>query len=297
VTARFNPAPGWPPVPEGWSPPAGWQPDPSWPPAPAGWQFWVDDAQSTVIGGGTAPYESTGPYAAAPPYGGAGSYGNPYTGSTYGNPYAPPSTRTNGQAIASLVLGILGFLTISAIVGIILGIVALVRIRRVPQKGKGLAIAGIVLSVLWLAGVTSIVAYDAAHQAHRSGSGQITAPGRLNIFSLRTGDCFDNPGSGSFSTVTAIPCGQPHNAQMFAEFNAVNSSSYPGSSALVKEATNGCNSRVAGSVDKAKITNSMQIRFLYPLSSSWSLGHRAISCLLVNSSSDLRSSLLIGSSG
>jgi hypothetical protein len=207
------------------------------------------------------------------------------------------STRTNGQAIASLVLGILGFLTLSAIVGIILGIVALVRIRRVPQKGKGLAIAGIVLSALWLAGVTSIVAYNAANRAHRSGSGQITTPGSMNIFSLRTGDCFDNPGSGNFSTVTAIPCTQPHNAQMFAEFNAANSSSYPGSSALLKEATNGCNSRVAGSVDKAKITNTMQIRFLYPLSGSWSLGHRAISCLLVNSTADLRSSLLIGSSG
>ncbi|MGH3157326.1 MAG: hypothetical protein ACRDNF_12215 [Streptosporangiaceae bacterium] len=50
-------------------------------------------------------------------------------------------------------------------------------------------------------------------------------------------------------------------------------------------------------MDKAKVTNSMQIRFLYPLASSWALGHRAISCLLVNSTPDLRSSLLIGSNG
>lgn len=43
---RFNPAPGWPAPPEGWTPPEGWQPDPAWPPAPEGWQFWVwaDDA-------------------------------------------------------------------------------------------------------------------------------------------------------------------------------------------------------------------------------------------------------------
>ncbi|MGO1318000.1 MAG: hypothetical protein ACTMIR_13325 [Cellulomonadaceae bacterium] len=44
MTARFNPAPGWPPTPQGWTPPPGWQPDPSWPAAPAGWQFWVEDA-------------------------------------------------------------------------------------------------------------------------------------------------------------------------------------------------------------------------------------------------------------
>lgn len=41
--ARFNPAPGWPPAPVGWLPPAGWQPDPSWPPAPPGWPVVVDD--------------------------------------------------------------------------------------------------------------------------------------------------------------------------------------------------------------------------------------------------------------
>ena len=37
---RWRPAPGWPPAPLGWSPPAGWQPDPSWPPSPDGWIWW-----------------------------------------------------------------------------------------------------------------------------------------------------------------------------------------------------------------------------------------------------------------
>ncbi|SDS35798.1 hypothetical protein SAMN04488570_1703 [Nocardioides scoriae] len=39
---HFNPAPGWPAPPQGWTPPADWQPDPAWPPAPAGWVWWVD---------------------------------------------------------------------------------------------------------------------------------------------------------------------------------------------------------------------------------------------------------------
>lgn len=38
---RFNPAPGWPQPPAGWSPVEGWQPDPEWPPAPEGWEFWI----------------------------------------------------------------------------------------------------------------------------------------------------------------------------------------------------------------------------------------------------------------
>lgn len=51
MAARFNPAPGWPPIPDGWTPPPGWAPDPNWPPAPPGWQFWVDD----VAPAATAP--------------------------------------------------------------------------------------------------------------------------------------------------------------------------------------------------------------------------------------------------
>lgn len=40
---RYNPPPGWPKPPEGWTPPAGWQPDPSWGPVPPGWQLWIRD--------------------------------------------------------------------------------------------------------------------------------------------------------------------------------------------------------------------------------------------------------------
>jgi hypothetical protein len=40
---RFNPPPGWPPAPAGWTPPPGWQPDPSWPQAPTDWPLWVQN--------------------------------------------------------------------------------------------------------------------------------------------------------------------------------------------------------------------------------------------------------------
>jgi len=37
----FNPPPGWPPAPAGWSPPLGWVPPADWPPVPPGWQLWL----------------------------------------------------------------------------------------------------------------------------------------------------------------------------------------------------------------------------------------------------------------
>lgn len=75
------------------------------------------------------------------------------------DPSAPLPT-TSGLAIASLILGILGFLTgciviggLFGVIGLILGIIALTQIGKpaCPAKGKGLAITGMVLSCLSLA--------------------------------------------------------------------------------------------------------------------------------------------------
>lgn len=64
----------------------------------------------------------------------------------------PTQGRTSGMAIASLMLGIFGFCGITAIVGLILGVVAQSRIRKSggQLKGSGLAIAGIVVSGVML---------------------------------------------------------------------------------------------------------------------------------------------------
>jgi hypothetical protein len=38
---EFNPAPGWPASPQGWSPPPEWRPDPTWPSPPESWEWWT----------------------------------------------------------------------------------------------------------------------------------------------------------------------------------------------------------------------------------------------------------------
>jgi hypothetical protein len=59
-----------------------------------------------------------------------------------------PQGKISGMAIASLVLGILGFCGITAVLGLILGIAAQVKISKSGGrlKGRGLAIAGMVVS-------------------------------------------------------------------------------------------------------------------------------------------------------
>ena len=73
-----------------------------------------------------------------------GSYPPPYP--YPGAPGYPPRRATSGWAIAAFVFGLLACVPL----GVILGIVALVKIRRGRGSGRGLAIAGLVFSALWL---------------------------------------------------------------------------------------------------------------------------------------------------
>jgi hypothetical protein len=68
-----------------------------------------------------------------------------------------PSVKTNGMAIASLVLGIVGLVTffwlgaIPLILSIIFGGIVLGQVKKNPDmKGKGMAVAGLVLGIVGL---------------------------------------------------------------------------------------------------------------------------------------------------
>lgn len=65
--------------------------------------------------------------------------------------WAPRVPRTNGLAVAALVLGLCGF----GVLPVIFGHVALAQIRRTGDGGSGLAIAGLVLGYLAL--ITGVV--------------------------------------------------------------------------------------------------------------------------------------------
>jgi hypothetical protein len=276
VALRFNPAPGWPVPPEGYVPPPGWQPDPAWPPAPDGWQLWQDDGLPPVQ---QPPLQQPWP----------------------GTPAAFPAGGVSGRAVTSLVLGILGFTAVTACAGIVFGIVALRNIRNRNLRGRGLAIAGIVLSSLWLAAAVALVGLGVT--VGSNSSAQSPAPSAVrgghsvSVFSLVAGDCFDNPANAQAASVTDVEqtaCTVAHNAQIYATFKLTGSMlSYPGTKKTEALAQNGCQARTA-SLDKSKVTNAMGIRFLFPVQASWLAGRRTVSCMVVNPTPSLTSSLLKG---
>jgi hypothetical protein len=143
------PAPLFPPPPMASAPDA---PAPGYPGAPYG----AATAGQPYLSPPQAPYP--GGY---PPPPGQPPYKAPYQG-PYQAPYqpayfqpAPPGQRTNGLAIASLILGIVWLSWIGSILALIFGYIALGQIKKQHEGGRGMAIAGIVLG--WVGVATAIL--------------------------------------------------------------------------------------------------------------------------------------------
>ncbi|MCC2322420.1 DUF4190 domain-containing protein [Cellulomonas xiejunii] len=112
---------------------------------------------------GQQPYGAPQPYGAQQPPGGpppqsvlgAPAYGPP--GQPYG--YAP-AAPTDGLAVASLITSVGGLVLLAGApgpVGVGLGIGALSRIRRTGARGRGMAIAGIVVGIVGTVVATVLV--------------------------------------------------------------------------------------------------------------------------------------------
>jgi hypothetical protein len=206
----------------------------------------------------------------------------------------------SGLAIASFVLGLFGAFLLTAALSVILGIAALAEIRRTGKRGKGLGIAGIALSGAWTVTIVGLLVVGAttgggspgAATGSSGSTGHASHPASVNVFSLPVGTCFDNPAGTTLgiTSVTAIACTNAHNAQVFAEFDTTGSH-FPGTTALERRADSGCNARITGNLDQAKITSTMSLHFIFPQQLAWDSGQRRISCLIVDSQ-DMTSSVL-----
>ena len=99
------------------------------------------------------PKQPGDPYGQQPgqPYGQPMSGPQPMYGG-YGYPPPPPKSQTN--AILALVLSCVGFVTcgVTAIVGVIFGHIAMGKIKRGEEEGHGMALAGLILGYVVIAG-------------------------------------------------------------------------------------------------------------------------------------------------
>ncbi len=177
--------------------------------------------------------------------------------------YAPPPTQqTNWWAIVSLISGLIGGVLIS----VVCGVVGLNR-AKLGQGGRGLAIAGLVLSGVWV-----VVFAAACVFFYVNGKDTVTAT------DVKVGDCLKEiPGNTRVTTVQTVECDKPHAGEVFAVL-MMPSGNFPGQSAI-EEYQNKCEPALASYAPQAVTDDSVQLYVLYPTAETWRQGDRAVTCI------------------
>ena len=221
-----------------------------------------------------APPHSRNPYhqppRTQPP--GVQPYAQPYP-----QPYAPPYPqaypyvyyRTRDVfATAGFVLSLIGGIVLAPVFCIL----ALTRVRTSGEKGRNLAVAGLVISGVWLLAGLLFAVVAALAPAGRDDSGQIVDGGTLNVHELRTGDCLAGLPESGTTSVDAVPCAGPHQVEVFYSF-PLPDLPWPGEDAVIETARGECDGKVPDRL------SGLDVMFLYPQRDAWEQGDREITCL------------------
>ncbi|MGZ4513636.1 MAG: septum formation family protein [Mycobacterium sp.] len=195
---------------------------------------------------------------------------NPY--GQYGQPPAqypayPTKPGTNGFALAALILGIIGAVLLS----VIFGIIALNQTKGGRQGGRGMAIAGLIISGAWVLVIAAIIV---AAIVFDDGSVQAT--------NIKTGDCIaDAPADGA--NVTRLPkvsCDEPHEGEVYAMIR-VSGDTFPGQTAMQSEYEQRCMSALESYAPDAANDPGISGFLLYPSQETWDRGDRDVACIAI----------------
>jgi hypothetical protein len=213
---------------------------------------------------GYPPPQGPPPYG-QPPAGPGGFYPppppQPYWSAPSEGYYAPPP-RTNWWSIVGLITGIVGVVVVS----LVCGIVGLKK-SKVFQRGRGMAIAAIILSVLWIVGIGVAILVQLV-----IGKGNVTAT------DVKVGDCLSEiPNGSKVIRVQTIGCDKPHAGEVFAVL-MMPDGDFPGQSA-VEAYHEKCSPALASYSPSAMTDDSVQLYVLYPTADTWANGDRAVTCI------------------
>ena len=132
----------------------------------------------------------------------------------------------------------------------------------------------------WRIGVACLLgalALAACGGAERDDSGAIVEGGDVGVFSLRVGDCFDDPPGVLLPDVTevdevdAIPCAESHDNEVYAigDHPAADDVPYPGDEAIQTFGLGYCLSEFERYVGRAYETSRLDLSFIFPLEDGW----------------------------
>lgn len=184
-----------------------------------------------------------------------------------GPPSEPQRRGTNGWAIAAFVLGILG----GTILSVIFAIVALFQTRDRRERGRGLAIAALVISAAWIAIITSLIAYGVSAQGKT-----------VRAIDLKTGDCVKDASDRELPTwVKRVRCDRPHHGEVFAVLTLPDATTYPGDGPLRARADE-CGPTFFDYAPNSPEGPTFQVAVAYPSADDWANGERSVVCVAIS---------------
>jgi hypothetical protein len=115
----------------------------------------------------------------------------------------------------------------------------------------------------------------------RDADGAIIEAGDISVFDLREGDCFEDPEDGAtqVATVLAVPCGEPHDNEIYFAFD-LRDGDYPGVNAIDVEAEERCFAEFESFVAVAYFESDLNFFPMTPTPDSWEAGDRTVYCTL-----------------
>ncbi|SDT64349.1 Septum formation [Streptomyces sp. TLI_053] len=202
-----------------------------------------------------------------------------------GFPYPAAPTRTNGFAIASLVTALFCLWPLA----LVFAVVALVQIPRRNEKGRGLAVSGLVVGVLSL--IVSLIAFIGlaaiGFDEERYGDARHGPKGSVSVNDLQVGDCFDqpplsgDPGSTGVYWVRVVPCTAPHHAEVAGTvvLPTGRDDQYPSGAEMGRNAEKLCGPvRDDYAFDSWLVPEGVDGYYYYPSVRGWMTGDRRVTC-------------------
>ncbi|MBT0993520.1 septum formation family protein [Cellulomonas sp. DKR-3] len=229
-------------------------------------------------------------YAAAPPPPGAAPYAQGYPAPTatgyptaspmqpygqppvpghgpVGYPYRPPY---DGFAIAGFALSLVG----GTLLAIVFGIMGISRTRGGRARGRGLAIAALVIAPLWI--VVAVVMFVVGLAGDGPGS------------SYAVGDCVQLDGDagadvdeGVAPAMPSVPCAEPHDGEVYAAKD-LPAGPYPGLDQVQQQGDAYCASEFEAFVGVPYDESRLELFYVYPQQVGWLTGDREIACVVTD---------------
>lgn len=195
----------------------------------------------------------------------------------------PRSEELSGYAVLAFIFGLLGGLP-----GLVFGIAALVKIKRTGQRGRGLAIAGLVFTGAWAMVLVLVFAF-VVYRNDRT----------ADLRAVQVGQCLSGPRPGAQldpRSMMPVPCTQPHAAEMigsvFSFTRTDNPTAYPGPIVLAQWADSGCREVARTYVlDPLSLPPDARVRWYLPTAVEWPGVGQSIPCFLASDGAPLTRSV------